>query len=180
MSICRRLAEAMGGGISVVSRPGEGSRFIVTLDQVRWFESMPPESTVAETAASALQGAERLSVLVVDDVPMNIMVHRTMLEHLGVGDVASATNGAEALELLRREPDRFDVVLSDVRMPGMGCLELLARIRADARLDAVRVFAVTADVVFTQSADAAGLDGVLLKPVTLGRMRDLINGIIGE
>jgi two-component system, sensor histidine kinase and response regulator len=115
------------------------------------------------------------SVLVVDDHPVNLEFAAEALRRLG-HSVATAANGAEALRLLQARA--FDVALIDVQMPGMDGFEVVTRLRAVERGRHTRVIALTA---YTAPEDrdkciAAGMDGVLTKPLTQNRLAAVLRG----
>ena len=124
---------------------------------------------MAEPAARG--GVVTIRVVLADDQPMIRMGLRMILDHEPdletVGDVG---DGLAAIELARRE--RPDVVLMDIRMPGVDGVEATRLIRADPELDAVRVVVLTTfdDEAYVTGALRAGADAFLLKdtdPVTL-------------
>ena len=115
------------------------------------------------------------SVLVVDDHPVNLEFAAEALRRLG-HTVATAANGAEALRLLQARA--FDVALIDVQMPGMDGFEVVTRLRAVERGRHTRAIALTA---YTGPEDrercvAAGMDGVLTKPLTQNRLAAVLRG----
>ena len=166
LPICHRLLLRMGGRLDLESRPGEGSTFTAVLPGV---ETAPePGAAPAGAAAPAPPPAPARpvrSVLVVDDVPVNLLVEQAMLKRAGIADVETAPSGAAALEALERHGP-FDLVLSDLWMPEMDGYALCARLRADARWKGLPVYAVTADVEARKAALERGFDGLLLKPLT--------------
>ena len=85
--------------------------------------------------------AESRRVLVVDDIPSNRMVARTMLE-LQVWTVMTESDGPEALDTLAKA--QCDLVLLDISMPGMSGIEVCQNIRANVALAALPVIAYTA------------------------------------
>lgn len=173
LPICQRLASLMGGELAVESEVGRGSTFTVTLPNVRI--AAPPAAPGAPAAATGTAPAGRPArapgrILVVDDSPVNRAVLKAMLEKCGAADIAMARNGLEALEVLRTGP-AFDLVLTDLWMPGMDGFGLVAAIRAEAALAHLPVYLVTADVGARNQAGSDGFTGILLKPVTLDRLQ---------
>ena len=113
-------------------------------------------------------------ILAVDDNPDNLKLIRTLLEDLGV-DVSDAGNGEDALTLLNQKP--FDLVLTDIQMPGMDGLELAQRVRRFPGVNRdVPIIAVTAHLVDGQEDDfiAAGMDGYLIKPASSEQLVETI------
>ncbi len=170
LSISRSLAQMMGGEIEAESEEGRGSTFSFTAS----FDLAAAPDVVAPappTAVAANPGIFR--VLVVEDNTVNRILAVNFLHNLGHA-VAEAKDGREALEKLRAEP--FDLVLMDVRMPGMDGIEATRRIRAgeagppDIPIVALTAFALTGD---RERLLEAGMDDYLSKPIeasALGRM----------
>ena len=161
LSIVRRLMDAMGGSISVRSLPGQGSTFTAVWPRV------------ALALPSVPQGPERvrrladiaaLNVLAIDDMELN----RTLLRDLFAGTHHRIEVFGDAPSgLARMREQRPDVVLLDLRMPGMDGREALARMRADPRLRDVRVVAVTASSLLDEEPGLREtFDGYVRKPVT--------------
>jgi signal transduction histidine kinase/DNA-binding NarL/FixJ family response regulator len=159
LSICRRLVKSLGGKIGHRDNPGGGSVF--------WFTM--PAGTLLDVAGrldrQAAPAADRpLRVLLVDDVEMNRELAGEMLRGSG-HIVTEAISGIEALRLARA--DDFDVVLMDMRMPGMDGLEATKRIRAiEGSRGHVPIVAVTANASDEHAVQCrdAGMTGHLAKP----------------
>jgi signal transduction histidine kinase/ActR/RegA family two-component response regulator len=110
-------------------------------------------------------------VLVVDDNPINLRVACGMLRLEGY-EVRTATNGAEALEAVQREP--FALVFMDCHMPTMDGLEATRRIRAlSPPVNAIPIVALTAAALPEELRGCidAGMDDTLTKPLTLAALR---------
>ncbi|KCZ92671.1 response regulator [Hyphomonas johnsonii] len=173
LAITKRLANMMGGDVTCVSKPGEGSVFTLTFE-ARLAEAAvaPPAGTkpaaVAPRGATTDREQPQLAgkrVLVVDDNGINRRVARVVIEPAGV-IVSEAPGGEEALEMLAREP--FDLVLLDVHMPMMDGPETLSRIRSCGEAwAAIPVIALTADAM-TGDRDrfiSLGMDDYVSKPI---------------
>ncbi len=177
LSITRRLARLMGGDVVVESTPHRGSIFTLT------FKAAPARDGASETRASA-EGSEAtgktinasgVSVLIVDDQPLNRKVARLFLEPHGF-DICEAENGRQALEHLAARA--FDLVLLDVHMPVMDGPETIRHIRASAcDWASVPVIALTADAMSgdREKLIDAGMNGYVSKPID---QRELISEIV--
>jgi PAS domain S-box-containing protein len=157
--IAARLVQRMGGLIGHTENPAGGSIF--------WIEL--PGGQAAAVAAPVIvpvsEKTARLRILVVDDVEMNRDVAAGFLR-FGGHVVVSVDTGAAAIDAVAS--DDFDVVLMDVRMPGIDGLEATRRIRAlPAPRGTVPVVAMTAQAFAEQIAKCrdAGMDAHVSKPI---------------
>jgi CheY-like chemotaxis protein/HPt (histidine-containing phosphotransfer) domain-containing protein len=159
LAITERLVRLMGGRIGYADNPGGGSVFWVELPH-----GTVPAAEIETAAHSPVAERPRLRVLVVDDEVMNRSIATGFLSMVG-HDVVCVDNGAAAVEAAANAD--FDVILMDVRMPGMNGLEATRLIRAlPAPRGEVRVVAVTAQA-FAQQIETcrlAGMDGHVSKP----------------
>lgn len=157
LAICKGLCEAMDGSIGVVSTPGAGAVF--SFDIAAPIAAAPEAVDEDEGVdVSMLDGAR---VLVVDDNPMNRELAAAVLEQVGVV-IAKASDGQTCLDLMAQE--RFDVVLLDLRMPGLSGWEVLTRIRQSASRD-TPVLAFTADDALDRADHQGRFDGLVSKPM---------------
>src|SRR5664280_1607261 len=152
------------------------------------FEDLPAEISAAGDAIVAAvdgKGKERgLSILVAEDNEINALLARALLTRLGHRP-AVAGNGAAAVEswtAARAAGRPYDLVLMDVQMPGMDGLQAARRIRATeaaAGERPVRMLALTANAQ-TEDRDAclaAGMDGLLVKPLDRERLREALAAV---
>ena len=163
LSICRKLAHLLGGDITLSSTYGAGSTFTLTLEvDVESWEATP----VAEQSEDAVESAGGpLSVLVVEDHPVNRMVLQAWLTSMGHA-CAMAENGQEALDAAAAEA--FDVIIMDVNMPVMDGLTATRALRGGEgpnQETPVAVLSASARPEDHASGFAAGADAYVDKPV---------------
>jgi signal transduction histidine kinase/DNA-binding response OmpR family regulator len=131
LAISSQLVAMMGGKLQLESTPGEGSRFWFALPM----RLLPETATLNDREAAALHG---LHVLVVDDNSTNLDILRHQLTAWGLR-VDTASSGLQAIDLLEHRPVVHDLAILDVHMPDMNGLALSERIRANSRLDELRI-----------------------------------------
>jgi two-component system sensor histidine kinase ChiS len=153
LALVKQILLLHGKDIWVESSLGEGSRFSFRL------------SRAAEPKPREVRAAHK-TVLVVDDEPDTVEFERTVLEREGFR-VLSAAGGQEALDLLGRES--VDLVLLDLKMPGLDGIEVCRRIKEDPRFAHINVQVVTArsDEPMVRHSFQAGADGYVMKPFDL-------------
>lgn len=173
LALVSRLVEHLHGSISLKSEINQGSEFIVELNEVPVAPGYSAAAAGAATDEDRSKNRLYRSVLLVDDVPMNLKVMAAMLRKLKVETVL-ANNAEEALAAL--EKTRFDMILTDLWMPGMNGAELAWKIRSSKRFPAMKIVAATADVESRLSFDISLFDSVLEKPVSLEKLRKLLAG----
>ena len=160
LSISRKLAEIMGGTLTVASVEGQGSTFTLSLPMEAVVgEAVRPERQVA--TAGALRGR---SILAADDHEVNRRILSLLLEPHGCR-LTLVENGAEAVEAAANAP--FDAILMDMQMPVMDGLEATRRIRNGTVNGGTPVIALTANALDVHRAawDAAGVHAFLTKPI---------------
>src|SRR6185503_13753458 len=118
LAISRRLSELMDGSLVAESSgiPGEGSTFTLTI-RVPQAEAAVGDGVGAAPPVAPVELAGR-RVLVVDDNPTNLRILVAQLEHLGMAVTALGSAG-EALDAAKDPAAAFDVVVADLRMPGL-------------------------------------------------------------
>ena len=168
LAICRGLVEAMGGEIRVASKRGDGSTFHF---QIAAPVAEPAAPAASDPAAFAAPLAG-LTVLVVDDNPVNRELARAVLEPFGA-TVIDAEDGAAGVA--SAQVQRFDVILMDIRMPGLDGPAALTQIRAAQgpnRKTPILAFTADADLGRLERED--GFDGVVRKPIVATTLAEAI------
>ena len=171
LAICRQLAAAMGGELSIASTLGKGSTFVVSVPNVKVRDALP----AAEPSGAPVAAHENKRILIVDDQKMNVTVLKAMLKKLGYLDVMTADDGKQALAALESGGAmKFERVLTDMWMPELDGEGLVRAIRANDALAKLPVHVITADVEMLAKSEAVGFDGILLKPVTVDKLREIL------
>jgi len=160
LSISRKLAEIMGGSLTLDSVEGQGSTFTLALPM----EAVEGEAARPERQIETTDSLRGRSILAADDHEVNRRILTLLLEPHGCR-LTLVENGAEALEAAAREP--FDAILMDMQMPVMDGLEATRRIREGAVNGGTPVIALTANAMDNHRAawDAAGVHAFLTKPI---------------
>lgn len=188
LAICKQLVAKMNGEIELESALGKGTTFTVIIPDV---EEEEKESGRHLTATQRIRMAvdnnleAKLHVLIVDDVMTNLMVLKTMLKKFGIADIEMVDNGFDALKKLREAEDGgdggtrkpFDLVMTDMWMPGMDGEKLVKEIRSNPSWAKLPVYAVTADIEAQKGYASMGFSGIMLKPVTMEKLKDFFKTI---
>ncbi|MBU1330730.1 MAG: response regulator [Gammaproteobacteria bacterium] len=174
LAICRRLVDLLGGALEHESQPGRGSRFDIQVPLALPVDTPRQAPTLKRAVGQVYREPEQCTVLVVEDNAINQLVIRGMLLKLGYR-VRTADNGAQALELLRRE--LVDAVLLDCQMPIMDGFATCRALRHLPGCETLPVLAITAH---SHSGDrerclAAGMSDYLAKPVKFETLRLLLH-----
>ncbi len=167
LAVSRRLAQSMGGDITVQSAPGTGSCFTVTVQAPRIADEVEDEQSEEEMPLPALH------VLLVEDIELNVVVARSVLEKLGCS-VEVAMTGGEALRMF--QVDEFDLVLLDIQLPDMTGLDVAREIhRQHPQAQLPPLVALTANVLKDKREYLeAGMDDVLSKPLAVPALTAII------
>ena len=174
LSICRSLTEAMGGELVAASELGKGSTFRIRIPGVAVSGEKAGPAPAAEPAVKAEDLPK--NVLVIDDSPVNRAVLKAFLRKAGVVSSDLACDGREALAKLDSAAGTdhpHDFIISDLWMPNMNGMEFIEKARSDPRFGSLPIFALTADTEYRRDARTALFTGVLLKPLTYGKLLEV-------
>ncbi len=174
LSVVHGIVKEHNGGIYCYSHPGEGTAFHVYFPAVA--------STFDEPRAAPKEATPRAKgecILVVDDEADVQRTAATMLRRLGYV-VQLAYDGASAVDVFRANPDAFDLVLTDLAMPGGTGLELagsLIRVRADVAIVLMTGFAGN---LTSASVQKLGIRELVMKPLTVDRLGRAVRRVLDE
>jgi len=176
LTICRQLAELMGGRISATSEEGKGSQFYLELPfrlSTQVVEAEPAASVFGPTPVTS----KSQTVLIVEDNLLNQRTAVLLLQNMGY-HTKLAGNGEEAVAVWRQ--GGIDVILMDIHMPVCSGCEALQLIRAEETKTGVHtpIIALTADALkgTDKKLLEAGFDGYLSKPFRQDQLRAVLHG----
>jgi CheY-like chemotaxis protein len=182
--IAAQLVGQLGGRLRMVTVPGAGNTFHFTIVFGHTAKTaVPSQQSFDEPPASSattlrLAGTGR-RILLVEDDSINQKVASFMLKKRG-HEVEVASSGADGLAALSRET--FDLVLMDIRMPGMDGFEAAARIRQDEQGTGrhIPIVALTAQALpgDREKCLAAGMDGYISKPIQTAELHATIDAVL--
>lgn len=172
LTISRRLAEIMGGSITVDTRLGQGSTFTfeVEAEVIAWEAAANTEAEGPQTHAE-----RPLRVLLVEDHPVNRMIVEAWMGSVGHA-IVTAENGQEALD--RAALEAFDLILMDVNMPVMDGLTATRALRAAEGPNQnapVVVLSASARSEDHEAGLAAGADAYLNKPIDFSALAEVLS-----
>ncbi len=173
LSLSHGIIAEHGGQLYAESEPGEGTTFVVELP-VLVEEVEIEEAKIVDKTSEVIKGR----ILVVDDEEVVRQYLNSVLSKMG--DVVDmATDGEEALKLVKSI--RYNLILCDMKMPGMDGKEFYRRIKEIASSLSKRVVFITGDVMGEDTQDFIRKTGAqyITKPFDAERLRGVVNNMLG-
>jgi PAS domain S-box-containing protein len=173
LAITRQLAEMMDGSVSLISAPGQGSAFTVTLPLLlsnqAELEAHRERTEQGAADGNAIEQIRGARILLVEDNKINQQVAAELLAQ-ECFRVDLAENGQQALAMLA--PGRYDLVLMDLQMPVMDGYQAAAAIRSQEVYDSLPVLAMSANAMRhdREQCRAIGMNDHIPKPVDRRRL----------
>jgi PAS domain S-box-containing protein len=172
LAVVHGIVKSCCGAVTVKSDVGQGAEFNV------YFPLLPeePEGRLGAGVAEPVAGGkERL--LFVDDEDVLVQVGREMLRGLGY-EVVGCTGSLEALELFRSQPERFDLVITDMTMPNMTGVELFREIRKIRPSTPVILCSGFSEAMTREKAQALGVSEFIQKPIVYQQIAPAIRRVL--
>jgi signal transduction histidine kinase/ActR/RegA family two-component response regulator len=170
LTITRKLVRAMGGKIDVLSRPGRGTRFAVSLPLAKTGAAKPTAELNPDRPAAMAQpslwdeGIEQV-VLYVEDDEVNTILMEQIFRSQPNWRLITAATGPEGLALAQQH--ELSLVMLDLNLPGLSGFDILERLKADDSTRHLRCVALSADALphQIQHALSLGFDDYWTKPI---------------
>lgn len=172
LSISKAIAQLMGGDLTVTSEIGHGSTFLLTFKAEEAFRPSDEDSKLPL----------KLNILLVEDIEVNVVVAKSLLEKLGY-QIDVAMTGAQAIE--KFEQNYYDLVFLDIQLPDMSGFDIANYLRQNYENGIYDflppLIALTANVVQKKEEYLAqGMDDVIHKPLSLDELNQCLFDYFGE
>lgn len=173
LSVVQGIVSNCGGMITVSSEPNKGSSFSVFLPSIK------SPSELKKNQAVFIPMGNKEHVLFIDDEPSLVKMGHQILESLGY-QVTSQTDGSEALNLIKAQPDRFDLVVTDLTMPKITGDKLALAIKAIRPKLPVILCSGFSTQMDEHKAATLGIRAYVRKPVLREHLARIIREVLAE
>ena len=170
LSVAHGIIKSHGGYVTVESKPGKGTVFQIYLPTVKGQKLSKDEAALAETGGKEC-------ILIVDDEDILIELNKQRLSKLGY-DVVATTSSTEALEYFRKEPDRFDLVITDHTMPNLTGMDLAAELLKIRATIPIILCTGHSETVSPEQAKESGIRAFLMKPLAKQELATAIRRVL--
>ena len=165
LAICKQMVDLMNGEIHVSSKEGKGTRFEIVL---------PVQISNSPMKVAQLQ-VTGLNILLVEDIELNVMVAKALLEKLGQ-KVDVAMTGQEAIDKARA--NQYDLILLDIQLPDMTGFDVASTLIEEDLVMQTPIVALTANVIKKRDEYLEnGMDDVIAKPIRKSRVIEVFNDL---
>jgi PAS domain S-box-containing protein len=172
LAVAHGIIKSHNGHISVYSKIGEGTTFSVLLPVV------VDVIHIEEKQEEEIPGGDERILLVEDDGAL-AEAEKKLLEELGYS-VTIMSNGLEALEIFKKVPGRFDLVITDYSMPKMTGVQLITQIRAVNTDIPIMICTGFSKVISKAKARSLGVGNIIMKPIELGKIAKSIRRLLDK
>ncbi|NLA75719.1 MAG: response regulator [Deltaproteobacteria bacterium] len=172
LAVVYGLIKELKGTIRVESKKGIGSNFTILLPRIQ-----RPAKTESDEVCPIPHGTEKM--LLVDDEEGLLIAQKKIFERLGY-KVDICSSSTTALEIFKRNPKYFDIIITDQTMPKMTGAQLaseLMKIRPDIPIILCTGFS---DVISEEEAKAIGIKEFIMKPVVISDIASKVRAILGK
>jgi len=172
LSVVYGIVKSHNGAITVSSAPGRGSTFTVYFRRI---QSPVAAEERAKGARAATKGKGR--ILFVDDEEALVEIAKQMLERLGY-EVIAEKDSVRALKQFQRNPEKFDLVITDQTMPNMTGIELARKLMSIKKDIPIILCTGFSEVISPEAAKAMGIREFVMKPIIKKDMAETIRRVI--
>lgn len=170
LAVVHGIVKNHGGAITVTSEVGKGTEFKVFLPT-----TYDDGGDLKEIKSSLPRGDE--SILLVDDEKDIVRIVEEILKKQGY-NVTSTLDAEDALSLFQSDPERFDLVISDMTMPKMNGLKLVGRVKEINSKTKVVICSGYNEHLTELNCQDKGVDGYITKPITMNKLAETVRNVL--
>jgi CheY-like chemotaxis protein len=171
LSVVYGIVHGYDGYIKVSSQLGKGSEFLILLPYIPEISGTGDEHAQIDSARCSGH------VLLIDDEPDVLDMMQAALARLGYAVTAHA-DALEALEVFKKSPNRFDVVITDQTMPGTTGLALAQKFLSIRENQPIILVTGYSEAVTQETARKAGIKSLIMKPATRNEIGQAIRNLM--
>jgi PAS domain S-box-containing protein len=172
LSVVHGIIKSHDGYIAVESEAGKGTTFHVYFPRIK-----EEERSIDKETLLVAGGKER--ILIVDDEDMLVELNEQRLRRLGY-EVVATTSSMEALAIFRKEPDTFDLVITDYTMPNLTGIDLAMELLKVRATIPIILCTGQSDAVSPEKARKIGIRGFLVKPLANRELAQAVRSVLDE
>lgn len=173
LAVVMGIVKSHGGAISVESKSGEGTTFTIFLPQTRK-ENITIENKFTHNIVKATG-----RILLVDDEVAIVDIAKAALEMMGY-EVVSSTDSMSALELFRMQPDKFDLIITDLTMPKITGIDLAHRVSEIMPNIPIILCTGYRDIFTQEDIKKVGVSDIITKPIGIKELCDAVQKVLRE
>ena len=171
LSVVHGIVKGYGGDIHIYSEPGKGTEVHVYLPII--------ESKIEEGAKDSIEsiqgGTEK--ILLVDDEEAIVRMEQLMLKQLSY-EVTTRAGSVDALEAFKANPDRYDLIITDMTMPNMTGIQLAQEIKKIRPEIPIIICTGFSDQIDDEKCKAMGIQGYVMKPIVRREFAGIIREVL--
>lgn len=175
LSVVLGIVKGHGGDITVSSEPGQGTTFQVYLPQV----ARKATDTDTKTTENIQTFSGREHILLVDDEITVLNLEKKILRGLGY-QVSASTESSKALQLFLDAPDKFDLIITDMTMPGMNGTELAKSVLAAKPDFPIIICTGYSELITAEKAQEIGIKEYISKPISLKNFAATVHQVLNR
>lgn len=172
LSVVHGIVQSHGGDVRVESEPGKGAAFHVYLPTSDYSEEVSSEERQSLPKGSGL-------ILLVDDEKGNLEVLEKMLNALGY-EVDSCSSGEDAFEKINVAPEKYDLLLSDMAMPGITGVELAEKIQQVQPELPIIIMTGFANLLDQETRDRCNIKQLIQKPIKMATLATIVQNVLSQ